>query len=113
MQFDEQRALQLLRLATGSNTARFRDGQEIALRRLIEIGERPLVVQKTGWGKSFVYFIATKLLREAGHGLTILVSPLIALMRNQIQAAHNMGVRARTINSSNADEWPEIEGCDR
>ncbi len=68
-----------------------------------------LVVQKTGWGKSFVYFIAAKLLREQGIGPAILVSPLLALMRNQIAAATRMGVRARTINSENQEEWPEVE----
>ncbi|MDO4936812.1 MAG: DEAD/DEAH box helicase, partial [Sutterellaceae bacterium] len=67
------------------------------------------VVQKTGWGKSFVYFIATKMLREAGGGPALLVSPLLALMRNQIEAAQRMGVRAATINSDNTDDWDEIE----
>ena len=70
---------------------------------------RLLVVQKTGWGKSFLYFIATKLLREGGLGPALLVSPLLALMRNQILAAGRMGVRARTINSENQDEWKEVE----
>lgn len=68
-----------------------------------------LVVQKTGWGKSFVYFIATKLMREAGGGPALLISPLLALMRNQIAAAERMGVRAATINSDNMDEWSEVE----
>jgi len=67
------------------------------------------VVQKTGWGKSFVYFIATALLREAGAGPALLVSPLLALMRNQIAAAARMGVRAATINSDNADDWVSVE----
>lgn len=111
MQFDEQRALALLRLGTGNAAAVFRDGQDVALRRLIEAGERLLVVQKTGWGKSAVYFVATKVLRDAGHGPTILVSPLIALMRNQLQAANAMGVRARTINASNTDDWADIEAA--
>ena len=66
-------------------------------------------MQKTGWGKSFVYFIATKLLREAGNGPALLISPLLALMRNQIAAAERMGVRAATINSDNMDEWAEVE----
>jgi ATP-dependent DNA helicase RecQ len=68
-----------------------------------------LVVQKTGWGKSFVYFIATKLLREGGNGPALLISPLLALMRNQIAAAERMGVRAATINSDNRDDWTQVE----
>lgn len=67
-------------------------------------------MQKTGWGKSFVYFIATKILRENGNGPALLISPLLALMRNQIAAARRMGVRAATINSDNMDEWAVIEG---
>ena len=70
--------------------------------------KRVLVVQRTGWGKSAVYFIATRLLRDEGSGPTLLISPLLALMRNQIEAATRMGVRAETINSSNADEWDEV-----
>jgi ATP-dependent DNA helicase RecQ len=66
-------------------------------------------VQKTGWGKSFVYFIATKLLRESGAGPALLISPLIALMRNQIAAAERMGVHAVTINSDNTDKWDDVE----
>ena len=68
-----------------------------------------MVVQKTGWGKSFVYFIATKLLRDTGTGPALLVSPLLALMRNQIAAAERMGVRAATINSDNVDDWADVE----
>ena len=68
-----------------------------------------MVVQKTGWGKSFVYFIATKLLRDGGNGPALLISPLLALMRNQIAAAERMGVRAETINSDNVNEWSEVE----
>ena len=70
---------------------------------------RLLVVQKTGWGKSFVYFIAAKLLREGGAGPALLISPLLSLMRNQIAAAQRMGVRAVTINSDNTDEWDAVE----
>ena len=72
-----------------------------------------MVVQKTGWGKSFVYFIATKLLREAGMGPALLVSPLLALMRNQIAAAKRMGVLAVTINSDNSERWREVEATIR
>ena len=109
MKYDEVRALELLRKGSGLEDARFRDGQEEAIRNIIEGNRRALVVQKTGWGKSFVYFIATKMLREAGAGPAILVSPLLALMRNQVAAATRMGVRAETINSTNADDWREIE----
>lgn len=68
-------------------------------------------MQKTGWGKSFVYFIATKLLREAGSGPTLLISPLLSLMRNQIVAAERMGVHALTINSDNQDGWDDAEAA--
>ena len=70
--------------------------------------ERVLCVQRTGWGKSAVYFIATALLREAGAGPTLIISPLLALMRNQIAAAERLGLRAHTINSTNRDEWDEV-----
>jgi ATP-dependent DNA helicase RecQ len=107
--YDPKRALELLRLGSGRATAPFRDGQEEAIRHVVEGRGRLLVVQKTGWGKSFVYFIATKLLREAGNGPALLISPLLALMRNQIAAAERMGVRAATINSDNVAEWATIE----
>ena len=89
--------------------AEFRDGQERAIRHILEGLGKLLVVQKTGWGKSFVYFIATKLLREAGAGPSLLISPLLSLMRNQIAAAERMGVRAVTINSNNTNEWDDVE----
>ena len=66
------------------------------------------MVQRTGWGKSAVYFIAAKLLREQGRGATVIVSPLLALMRNQVAAAQRAGVRAATINSGNVTEWEDI-----
>jgi ATP-dependent DNA helicase RecQ len=91
----------------------FRDGQEEAIRHIVEGRGRLLVVQKTGWGKSFVYFIATKLLRDGGLGPTLLVSPLLALMRNQIAAAERMGIRAATIHSDNWEQWQEVEGAMR
>ena len=103
------RALALLRLGTGRANAQFRDGQEDAIRYIVEGRGRLLVVQKTGWGKSSVYFIATKMLREQNQGPALLVSPLLALMRNQIAAAERMGVRAVTINSDNKDEWASVE----
>lgn len=109
MIYPAERALELLRLATGQPDATFREGQEEAIRHIVEGQGRLLVVQKTGWGKSFVYFIATKLLREAGSGPALLISPLLALMRNQISAAERMGIRAVTINSDNQDKWSEVE----
>ena len=109
MQFDSSRALQLLRFGTKLQNASFHDGQEESIRHVVEGRGRLLVVQKTGWGKSFVYFIATKLLREAGYGPALLVSPLLALMRNQIAAAERMGVRAFSINSENQDDWASVE----
>ncbi len=113
MHYDSRRALDLLKRGTGRQDARFREGQEKAIRHLVEGRRRQLLVQKTGWGKSFVYFITTRLLREAGLGLTLLVSPLLALMRNQIAAAERMGVRAKTINSDNQDEWDRVEQAAR
>jgi ATP-dependent DNA helicase RecQ len=107
--YDGRRALELLRAGSNQPTARFREGQEEAIRHVVEGRGRLLVVQKTGWGKSFVYFIATELLREAGAGPALLISPLLALMRNQIAAAERMGVRAETINSSNPEEWERVE----
>ena len=71
------------------------------------------MVQKTGWGKSFVYFIAIKLLREGDAGPALLISPLLSLMRNQIAAAERMGVRAVTINSDNTEDWADVEAMIR
>jgi ATP-dependent DNA helicase RecQ len=99
----------LLRLGSERTDAQFRDGQEDAIRHVVENSGRLLVVQKTGWGKSFVYFIAVKLLREQGDGPALLISPLLSLMRNQIDAAQRMGVRAKTINSDNQTEWADVE----
>lgn len=109
MKYDQARALQLLREGSGNPDATFRDSQEDAIRHLVTGAEgRLLVIQKTGWGKSFVYFIAAKLIREQGRGPTLLVSPLLALMRDQEMAAQRMQVKARTVNSTNRMEWPEI-----
>jgi ATP-dependent DNA helicase RecQ len=107
--YQTEKSLKLLRLGSGLPAASFRDGQEESIRHIVEGRGRLLVVQKTGWGKSFVYFIATKMLREQGNGPALLISPLLALMRNQIAAAERMGVRAATINSDNQDEWTDIE----
>src|SRR3954462_12432867 len=111
MPYNPTRALQLLRLGTQNPAAVFREGQEDAIRHVVDGRGRLLVVQKTGWGKSSVYFIANKLLREEGMGPAILISPLLALMRNQIAAAERMGVRAVTIHSGNRDDWPSIESA--
>ena len=109
MNHSDDRALALLRIGSGLSDAGFRDGQADAIRQVVEGRDRLLVIQKTGWGKSFVYFIATKMLRESGAGPALLISPLLALMRNQIAAAERMGVRAATINSDNEEEWGEVE----
>jgi len=109
MAYNPERALELLQVGSGRTNASFRDGQEDAIRHIVDGRGRLLVVQKTGWGKSFVYFIATKLLRDSGHGPSLLISPLLALMRNQIAAAERMGVRAATINSDNFDDWTQVE----
>lgn len=109
MQYSPQRARDLLGLITGKPGAAFRNGQEEAIRHIVQGRDRLLVVQKTGWGKSAVYFIAAKLLREAVHGPALLVSPLLALMRNQIQAAERMGVRSCRIASDNAAEWESVK----
>jgi ATP-dependent DNA helicase RecQ len=109
MTYNPQRGLELLQIGSGRADATFREGQEDAIRHIVDGRGRLLVVQKTGWGKSFVYFIATKLLRDDGNGPVLLISPLLALMRNQIAAAERMGVRAATINSDNVDEWAQVE----
>ncbi|CRK55487.1 ATP-dependent DNA helicase RecQ [Alloactinosynnema sp. L-07] len=88
--------------------ARLRDDQWTAIRGLVADRGRALVVQRTGWGKSAVYFVATALLRELGEGPTVIVSPLLALMRNQVDAAARAGVHAATINSANLQEWDEV-----
>ena len=109
MPFDRNRALALLCAGVDDSCAGFRPGQEEAIGHVVNGAGRLLVVQKTGWGKSFVYFIATKMLRESDMGPALLVSPLLALMRNQIAAAERMGVKAETINSDNPNHWHEIE----
>ncbi|MDG4665409.1 RecQ family ATP-dependent DNA helicase [Mycobacterium sp. 236(2023)] len=88
--------------------ATLRDDQWTAIEALVVQRRRALVVQRTGWGKSAVYFISAKLLRAAGHGPTVIVSPLLALMRNQVAAAEKAGVHAATINSSNMADWSEV-----
>ncbi|MGV9698952.1 RecQ family ATP-dependent DNA helicase [Streptomyces sp. NPDC003470] len=92
-----------------SGAARLREDQWRAIEALVADRRRALVVQRTGWGKSAVYFVATALLRDRGSGPTVIVSPLLALMRNQVEAAARAGIRARTINSSNTEEWGAVQ----
>ena len=101
-------ALNHLRTALDDSQANFRSGQWESIERLLN-HRRMLVVQSTGWGKSMVYFLATKLIRESGSGPTLLISPLLSLMRNQLEAASRIGITARTINSTNTDEWNRIQ----
>jgi ATP-dependent DNA helicase RecQ len=98
-----------LRALVGSDDARLREDQWSAIAALAVERRRALVVQRTGWGKSAVYFVATLLLRSQGAGPTVIISPLLALMRNQIAAAERAGIRAATINSTNIEDWSAIE----
>ncbi|WP_026547688.1 RecQ family ATP-dependent DNA helicase [Paenarthrobacter nicotinovorans] len=104
----QQQALACLRELVGHPEARFHDGQYEAIEALVDAGRRALVVQRTGWGKSAVYFVASLLLRKRGAGPTLIVSPLLALMRDQVAAAARAGVRAVAINSANALEWDTV-----
>jgi len=101
-------ALERLRTLTGAPGAEFRPDQLEAIGDLVRDRARVLCVQRTGWGKSAVYFVATSLLREAGAGPTLIVSPLLALMRNQIAAAERLGLRAHTVNSTNREDWEAV-----
>src|SRR5687767_193247 len=103
----DARAGELLRDLAGPDAV-FREHQLEAVRDLVEDHARVLCVQRTGWGKSAVYFIAAALLRERGSGPALIVSPLLALMRNQIAAAERLGIRAHTINSTNREAWAEV-----
>lgn len=98
-------AEKLLKVAINNGAAAFRDGQWEAIDALVNLRKKLLVVQRTGWGKSSVYFISTRILRDRGQGPTIIISPLLALMRNQIGAARRLGINAVTINSTNIHEW--------
>ncbi len=108
MPTEKAAALALLRRALDVPAADFRDGQWEAVDALVNGRRKLMVVQRTGWGKSAVYFIATRLLRERGRGPTLIVSPLLALMRDQLKAAERLGLEALTINSTNRAEWPEL-----
>lgn len=101
-------ALEVLRELTGRADAQFHPGQFEAIAALVAEHRRALVVQRTGWGKSAVYFVAATLLRRAGRGPSLIISPLLALMRDQVAAAERAGVRAVTMNSSNAEAWDQV-----
>jgi ATP-dependent DNA helicase RecQ len=105
-----QQAEQLLRKVYGPR-AQFRSGQWEAIDILVRQRNRVLVVQQTGWGKSLVYFMATRLLRNQGYGPTVIVSPLLALMRNQQDAANKLGLQAATFNSDNREDWPVVRAA--
>ena len=100
--------ISLLQSLTNDPDASFRPGQAEAIAAVTKPGGRALVVQRTGWGKSAVYFITTKMLRAQGAGPTVIVSPLLALMRNQIEAADRLGLVARTVNSTNRAVWDDV-----
>ena len=97
--------LLLLRKALNDSTAEFREDQWESIDRLVNKKKKLLVVERTGWGKSSVYFISTRILRDQGKGATIIISPLLALMRNQIEAAKKLGINAISINSTNPEDW--------
>jgi ATP-dependent DNA helicase RecQ len=100
--------LAALRQLTGNADAQFHSGQREAIESLVVRRERLVLVQRTGWGKSAVYFVATRLLRDERLGATLLISPLLALMRNQIDAAERLGLRTYTINSSSENTIVEL-----
>lgn len=106
---EKHEAENLLRTAVNNPDARFHDGQWEAIDALVNQRRKLMVVQRTGWGKSSVYFISTKILRNRGAGPTVIISPLLALMRNQIAAAERLGIRAESINSGNRYKHPEIK----
>ncbi|MFQ6172993.1 RecQ family ATP-dependent DNA helicase [Oryzobacter sp. R7] len=106
-----ERATTMLRRLVGHDDAQFRDGQLEAVSALVADRSRVLVVQRTGWGKSAVYFVATALRRAEGAGPTVIISPLLALMRDQVAAAARAGIRAVTMNSANAQDWDEVRAA--
>ena len=107
---DKPEAESLLRQMLGADKS-FRAGQWEAIHAAANLKQRVLVVQRTGWGKSIVYFLATKILRNVGAGPALLISPLLALMRNQIEAARNIGLRPFTIHSENLEHWAEARAA--
>src|SRR6058998_2278870 len=104
---DRRAAEGLLKTMLGAD-AKFRPGQWEAINSVANHRQRLLVVQRTGWGKSVVYFLATKVLRDAGSGPTLLISPLLSLMRNQALMAQRLGIRALALHSENREDWAEI-----
>ncbi len=98
----------LLRAAMANPDADFRSGQWEAIDHIVNQRGKVLCIQRTGWGKSMVYFVATKLMRGGGHGVTLIVSPLLSLIRNQIEAANRLNLNALSINSTNKNQWPAI-----
>ncbi|CAA9892638.1 RecQ family ATP-dependent DNA helicase (fragment) [Candidatus Methylobacter favarea] len=105
---NRNKAQQFLQTSLAKPTAEFRDGQWEAIDALVNQRQKLLVVQRTGWGKSSVYFISTKIFRDRGLGPTIIVSPLLALMRNQIESAQRLGIVAETMNSTNTADWQAV-----
>ena len=105
---EKDEATLLLRKILNNPSAKFRDGQWEAIDSVANKNKKLLLVQRTGWGKSIVYFLSTKILRERGRGITLIISPLLALMRNQLEAAKPIGINAETINSANTKEWNEV-----
>ncbi|MDK1488649.1 RecQ family ATP-dependent DNA helicase [Sinorhizobium sp. 7-81] len=106
MEHDEAR--ELLHRATSGAASEFKDGQWAAINAIANHRQRVLLVQRTGWGKSMVYFLATRMMRDTGAGPTLIISPLLALMRNQLEAAERLGIQAVTINTTNRDDWDAI-----
>lgn len=104
----KKQAQELLRTALDDPEAEFREGQWEAVDGIVNHRQKLLVVQRTGWGKSSVYFISTRILRDRGAGPTLIVSPLLALMRNQVSAAERLNLRATTIDSTNQEDWKQI-----
>lgn len=105
---DRDSSLKLLQTSLGNSKAQFRNNQWEAIDLLVNKSEKLLVIERTGWGKSSVYFISTHILRSQGKGPTIIISPLLALMRNQIESAERLGIKAVTINSTNQSDWDNI-----
>lgn len=105
---DKHQAEALLKVSVNNSDARFHEGQWEAIDALVNHRRKLMVVQRTGWGKSSVYFISTRILRDRGAGPTVIVSPLLALMRNQIHSANQLNIRAETINSTNKDNHPKV-----
>jgi ATP-dependent DNA helicase RecQ len=104
----KSQAQELLQTALDNPAAQFRDGQWEAIDAVVNLRQKLLVIQRTGWGKSSVYFISTKIFRDRGMGPTIIVSPLLALMRNQIESAQRLGIVAETMNSTNTADWQVV-----